>query len=176
MVKAQQLLELSGVVASLWCLNRVAGTPTNILAVCSSCTCTHPHTPLSPCRLFEAADSDLAAVKRVLEDSRLQGYVVRLRGLPYSATAADVSEFFSGVQLSGEDPAIVFAQSFDGRPTGEAYVELANEEALSMAMMRHKELMGSRYIEIFHSSKVDKLQAQQQAHIHQRASPSHQQR
>jgi hypothetical protein len=44
---------------------------------------------------------------------------------------------------------------------GECYVELADRDAQSAAMMRHKELMGSRYIEIFHSSKMDKLQAQQ---------------
>lgn len=45
-------------------------------------------------RLFEAAEADLAAVKKVLEDTRLQGCVVRLRGLPYTATAADVVDFF----------------------------------------------------------------------------------
>lgn len=121
------------------------------------------HAYCSSCRLFEAAEADLAAIKKVLEDSRLQGFVVRLRGLPYSATAADIKQFFSGVQLSEDDDAIVFAQSVDGRPTGEAYVELADERALSLAMTRHKELMGNRYIEIFNSSKVDKLQAVQQA-------------
>jgi hypothetical protein len=45
---------------------------------------------------------------------------------------------------------------------GECYVELADREAQNSAMMRHKELMGTRYIEIFHSNKMDKLQAQQQ--------------
>lgn len=44
---------------------------------------------------------------------------------------------------------------------GECYVELADRAAQSAAMTRHKELMGTRYIEIFHSSKMDKLQAQQ---------------
>eukprot|EP00878_Enallax_costatus_P009220 GHUV01009638.1.p1 GENE.GHUV01009638.1~~GHUV01009638.1.p1 ORF type:complete len:439 (+),score=125.06 GHUV01009638.1:149-1465(+) len=120
--------------------------------------------------LFEAAQADLAAVKKVLEDSRLQGFVVRLRGLPYSATAADIAQFFSGVQIAQDEDAIVFAQSVDGRPTGEAYVELTDEQALSLAMTWHKELMGSRYIEIFNSSKVDKLQALQQSRFHVQSS------
>lgn len=120
--------------------------------------------------MFEAAEADLAAVKKVLEDTRLQGFVVRLRGLPYSATALDVNQFFEGVRLSDDADAIVFAQSADGRPTGEAYVELADEQALSLAMTRHKELMGNRYIEIFNSSKVDKLQALQQARFHLQSS------
>jgi hypothetical protein len=44
--------------------------------------------------MFEAAEADLAAVKKVLQNSHLQGCVVRLRGLPYTATAADVAAFF----------------------------------------------------------------------------------
>ncbi|KAF8058087.1 Esrp1 [Scenedesmus sp. PABB004] len=116
--------------------------------------------------LFEAAEADLAAVKKVLEDSRLQGFVVRLRGLPFSASAADVVAFFSGVPLAGGDDAVVFVRSADGRPTGECYVEVADEASLAAAMARHKELMGTRYIEIFNSSKVDKLQALQQARFH----------
>lgn len=50
-------------------------------------------------------------MKKVLEDSRLQGFVVRLRGLPYSATVADVTTFLAGVQLAEVEDAIVFAQS-----------------------------------------------------------------
>ncbi|WIA37538.1 hypothetical protein OEZ86_014445 [Tetradesmus obliquus] len=111
--------------------------------------------------MFEAAEADLAAVKKVLEDSQLQGCVVRLRGLPYSATVEDVAGFFEGVPLADADDAVVFTTTVDGRPTGECYVELADRAAQSAAMTRHKELMGTRYIEIFHSSKMDKLQAQQ---------------
>eukprot|EP00882_Tetradesmus_deserticola_P011354 GHRQ01012012.1.p1 GENE.GHRQ01012012.1~~GHRQ01012012.1.p1 ORF type:complete len:212 (+),score=57.69 GHRQ01012012.1:43-678(+) len=112
--------------------------------------------------MFEAAEADLAAVKKVLEDTQLQGCVVRLRGLPYAATAEDVAAFFEGVRLADGDDAIVFTTTVDGRPTGECYVELADKDAQAAAMMRHKEVMGARYIEVFHSSKMDKLQAQQQ--------------
>jgi hypothetical protein len=49
--------------------------------------------------MFEAAEADLAAVKKVLEDTHLQGCVVRLRGLPYTATAADVAAFFEVIVL-----------------------------------------------------------------------------
>lgn len=45
-------------------------------------------------------------------------------------------------------------------------MELGDEQALSLAMTRHKELMGNRYIEVFNSSKVDKLMALQQARFH----------
>jgi predicted transcriptional regulator len=68
----------------------------------------------------------------------------------------------NGVQLSRNPDCIVFAHAPNGRPTGEAYVELANEEALTLAMTRHKEVMGTRYIEVFNSSKMDKLQVQKQ--------------
>lgn len=86
-----------------------------------------PQTPAPP-----------ALLTQVLEDARLQGCVVRLRGLPYSASASDVAAFFSGVQLADGDDAIVFTHTVDGRPTGEAYVELADEAAQAAAMTKHK--------------------------------------
>lgn len=113
-------------------------------------------------RLFEASSADLRAVKKMLEDRSLQGCVVRLRGLPYAATEADVRDFMDGVLLSELPDCIVFAHGLDGRPTGEAYVDLADEQSLALAMTRHKEVVGSRYIEVFNSSKMDKLQAQKQ--------------
>lgn len=102
----------------------------------------------------------METVKRSQEDRSLQGYVVRLRGLPFTATQEDVRNFMSGVQLSAAADCIVFGHGPSGRPTGEAYIELEDEQALILAMTRHKEVMGSRYIEVFHSSKMDKLQAQ----------------
>lgn len=79
-------------------------------------------------RLFEASAADLRAVKKMLEDRSLQGYVVRLRGLPYTATEADVRGFMDGVQLSKNPDCIILAHALNGRPTGEAYVELADEK------------------------------------------------
>jgi hypothetical protein len=73
-----------------------------LLSCCCCCRC---------CRLFEAAEADLAAVKKVLEDSRLQGFVVRLRGMPYSATPADITKFLEGVQLAEVEGTIVLAHS-----------------------------------------------------------------
>lgn len=112
------------------------------------------------CRLLEATAAEMDTVKRTQEGRSLQGYVVRLRGLPYTATQEDVRLFMSGVQLSAAADCIVFLQGPNGRPNGEAFLELADEQALLLAMTRHKEVMGSRYIEVFHSSKMDKLQAQ----------------
>lgn len=92
----------------------------------------------------------------------LAGHVVRLRGLPFASTAADVVAFFEGVDTVGGEAGVVFTCTPDGRPTGEAYVELAGPEALAGALARHKEKMGARYIEIFESSKGDMFQAVQQ--------------
>uniref|UniRef100_A0A383WMK1 RRM domain-containing protein n=1 Tax=Tetradesmus obliquus TaxID=3088 RepID=A0A383WMK1_TETOB len=110
--------------------------------------------------MFEATEDDLAAVKRVLEDP-LQGFVVRLRGLGYTAAVEDVAHFLEGVQLAQGDDAILLTTTEDGRASGECYVELADAAARSLAMARHRELMGSRYIEVLHSTREEKLQAQQ---------------
>lgn len=140
----------------------------------------HAHQVCAPAaaaaaRLFEAAEADLDAVQRALEADRQQGCVVRLRGLPYSASAEDVARFFEGVALSAEPDAVVFVLSpSDGRRTGEAFVQLASQADLGTAMNRHKECMGHRYIEVFHSSRLERLQELQQQQQQQQAASAQQ--
>lgn len=40
------------------------------------------------CRVFEAHEADMTTAKALSQD-RLKGHVVRLRGLPYNASASD---------------------------------------------------------------------------------------
>lgn len=84
------------------------------------------------------------------------GWVVRLRGLPFTATAGEVLHFFSGLEVVGGVDGVVFTWGRDGRPLGEAYVEFPSEEVQQEAMRRDRNKMGQRYIEIFKSTRLDK--------------------
>ncbi len=75
----------------------------------------------------------------------------------------DVLNFFGGdVPVVRGIEGVVFTYAPDGRPTGEAFVELQTEEAQREALKKHKETIGSRYIELFVSTKADMIQAIQQ--------------
>lgn len=85
--------------------------------------------------------------------------IVRMRGLPYDCTAKQVIEFFgSGVKSSevmhGED-GVLFVKKADGRPTGDAFVLFEAEETAGKALQKHRQLIGSRYIELFRSSTAE---------------------
>jgi len=85
--------------------------------------------------------------------------VVKLRGLPYDATQMQVQEFFRGLQI--EDNGILLATDFNGRPSGEAYVQFTNVGDGKKALTKNKENMGHRYIEVFSSSMNEAKAAQQ---------------
>lgn len=112
--------------------------------------------------VFESSEADLATAKSLSVD-RMRGFVVRCRGLPYTATATDVMNFFGEETpvVRGVE-GVVFTYAPDGRPTGECYVEFQTEEAQRDTLKKHKEAIGSRYIELFVSTKVDMFQAIQQ--------------
>ncbi|CAD6191239.1 unnamed protein product [Caenorhabditis auriculariae] len=76
-----------------------------------------------------------------------EGKVVRLRGLPWSATAEDISLFFKGLGPLQ----VVFGQT-GGRPSGDAFVQFSVAEDAQRAMAFNNQHLGSRYIEVFHSS------------------------
>lgn len=80
--------------------------------------------------------------------------MIRLRGLPYSATAADVLGFLKGVNVENGEKSIYFSAGSYGRSTGEVFVEVRSPEDLNVAMKYDREHMGGRYIEIFRSSRA----------------------
>jgi hypothetical protein len=43
--------------------------------------------------------------------------------------------------------------AFDGRPTGSAFAEFSGPGDAESAMVRDKAMMGSRYVELFNSSR-----------------------
>lgn len=79
--------------------------------------------------------------------------VVRLRGLPWAATSKDVLELLKDCQVMNGEKGIHFTFAPDGRPSGEAFVELCNEEDVSNALNHNNEHMGRRYVEIFRASR-----------------------
>ena len=56
--------------------------------------------------------------------------------------------------VDGED-GILFVKKPDGRATGDAFVLLAEEDDAEKALRKHKENMGSRYIELFRSTTAE---------------------
>lgn len=104
------------------------------------------------------------------------GGIIRLRGLPWTCTEQHIVEFLHGIPIV---PAgIHFVRNSHGKATGEAFVQLDSHDAVNLALMRHKQTMGRRYIEVFKSSPIDMsnhlgradsrrhLQHQSQAHAH----------
>ncbi|KAM9493264.1 epithelial splicing regulatory protein 2 isoform 4-T5 [Clarias gariepinus] len=82
--------------------------------------------------------------------------IIRMRGLPFTATHQDVLGF-----LGPESPVtdgtegLLFVKYPDGRPTGDAFVLFACEEYAQNALKKHKQILGKRYIELFRSTAAE---------------------
>lgn len=82
-------------------------------------------------------------------------HIVKLRGIPYTATVPQVLNFFDGLEVVGRGVHLVY--STDTRMVGEAFVELSSEAMVKKALERNRKKIGSRYIEIFRSSPADMI-------------------
>jgi len=83
---------------------------------------------------------------------------LRLRGLPFTSTAADVVRFLHNFRI--EESCVAFAYGSDNRPTGEAFVSFETEEEAGRVLdTMQNEKIGSRYIELFKSSYDEWTQA-----------------
>ncbi|KAI6660003.1 Heterogeneous nuclear ribonucleoprotein H [Oopsacas minuta] len=78
-------------------------------------------------------------------------YIIRCRGLPYSATPEDLKKFFSACNITS----VFLTQTQDGRPTGEAFLELEDEDSYNSGLKMNKEHIGKRYIEVFESDRLE---------------------
>lgn len=65
----------------------------------------------------------------------------------YFNTVINKSILHLGCQVHGGKDGIHFTFVRDGRPSGEAYIELETEQDLNNALTKDKHHMGKRYIE-----------------------------
>ncbi|VEN45868.1 unnamed protein product [Callosobruchus maculatus] len=83
-------------------------------------------------------------------------YIVKLRGLPWSATEEDIEKFFSDCKiLGGREEGIHITASREGRPSGECFVELEDAEDLELALAKDRDHIGNRYIEVFKVNRAE---------------------
>lgn len=82
-----------------------------------------------------------------------EGFVLRIRGLPWSATKEEIENFFKGCNIKPNG--IHMTLSREGRPSGEAYVEMVSEEDFKKGLDKNNQHMGHRYIEVFKSKKSE---------------------
>lgn len=85
-------------------------------------------------------------------DTANDGFV-RLRGLPFGCSKEEIVQFFSGLEIVPNG--MTLPVDFQGRSTGEAFVQFASQEIAEKALKKHKERIGHRYIEIFKSSRAE---------------------
>ncbi|GMT24451.1 hypothetical protein PFISCL1PPCAC_15748 [Pristionchus fissidentatus] len=101
--------------------------------------------------VFRISNEELGnAVRRgfISEDGR----VIKLRGLPFSASDREIKEFLSDVEVEE----VVFGRNAEGRASGEAFVRLASKDDVQTALQKNKQHMGKRYIEVY-EAKLDEV-------------------
>merc|ERR550539_1664195 len=85
--------------------------------------------------------------------------IIRMRGLPYDRSAKQVIEFFTGGEepcdVLDEEHGVLFVKKPDGRATGDAFVLFSEETEGEKALSKHKDIIGSRYIELFRSTTAE---------------------
>ncbi|XP_008308812.1 heterogeneous nuclear ribonucleoprotein H3 isoform X2 [Cynoglossus semilaevis] len=84
-----------------------------------------------------------------------EGYVVRVRGLPWSCTQEEVASFFSDCDIVGKVNGVCFTYSKEGRPSGEAFIELKTADDFKSALSKDRKYMGHRYVEVFKSKRSE---------------------
>jgi len=92
--------------------------------------------------------------------SEASKWCVKLRGLPWSATKDEIVDFLSDCNvLNGKKGVIILMEDGRDRPSGDAYVELEEEQDIKEAIKQHKQNMGSRYVEVFEANGKDVARA-----------------
>jgi RNA recognition motif-containing protein len=109
--------------------------------------------------------------QRTMKQSTNKLHIIRLRGLPFSATPADIKSFLAPVELPDGINSIQMVRRPDLRPTGEAYVHLSTETDVVHALNKHKQMMGKRYIEVCRVSSTQPSFQPAESRRQQRALP-----
>ncbi|XP_006280929.2 heterogeneous nuclear ribonucleoprotein F isoform X1 [Capsella rubella] len=97
--------------------------------------------------------------KKFTEKEKLEyTEVLKMRGLPYSVNKPQIIDFFSGFKVIEGHVQVVCRP--DGKATGEAFVEFETVEEARRAMVKDKMSIGSRYVELFPTTREEARRAE----------------
>lgn len=92
---------------------------------------------------------------RYVHDSRDPGHIVKITGMPYSATYEEVVRFFKPLEIA--PGGIAFLHSAEGRPTGSAFVEFKDRHAALIAVGKDRAFFAAhRFVLLFASSMKER--------------------
>lgn len=79
--------------------------------------------------------------------------IIKMKGLPWEATAREIRQFYRGLDISEED--IHLAPSQEGKASGFAFACFQKDDEARKAMYRNGNYVGKRYIELVLSSQSE---------------------
>ncbi|KAF8560830.1 hypothetical protein P879_11697 [Paragonimus westermani] len=83
--------------------------------------------------------------------------LIRMRGLPYTATEADILQFFANANCPVQygEAGVLFVNRRSGQATGDAFVMFETQALAAEALKSHRQHIGNRYIELFKSTPAE---------------------
>lgn len=99
--------------------------------------------------VYEVTNREAEAILKKTTQPPGDDGVVWLRGLPFTCTEADIAQFFSGLDIV--ENGITIVTDHRGKNTGKAFVQFSSQKAADEALLRNREVIGHRYIEVFPS-------------------------
>lgn len=89
------------------------------------------------------------------ENNEKEVFIVRVKGLPWACGAEDLLKFFSECRIRGGVNGIHLMHNKNGKPNGQAFIELEHEEDINKALEMHRQYLGPRYIEVYEVTNRD---------------------
>ena len=105
------------------------------------------------CSRLECLEALEQQLERALSATAGGSNAVRLRGLPWRASTYDIVNFFAPLRIAPDGVHIVLNR--EGRASGEAFVQFETGEDAAAALMRSRQSMDRRYIEVFKATQQE---------------------
>lgn len=93
--------------------------------------------------------------------------ILKVKGIPFKATASDVRKFFSGFKIKADG--VSFIMHADGRPTGMAFIEFETPQEAVRAMEKDRAKFGPEYgdrfcmLQLVGRHEMDKVHLQRES-------------
>ena len=105
------------------------------------------------CSRLECLEALEQQLERALSATSDGCNAVRLRGLPWRASTYDIVNFFAPLRIAPDGVHITLNR--EGRPSGEGFVQFETAEDAASALLRSRQSMDRRYIEVFRATQQE---------------------